>query len=52
MMKSLWDLYGCRVIDFTDEGSKFYNDELIDKSKFYRWLVVCLFDGISRHFQQ
>jgi len=46
MMKSLWDLYGCHVIDFADKGSKFYDTELIDKSKFYRWLVVCLFDGI------
>ena len=52
MMKSLWDLYGCHVIDFTDKENHFYNDELIDNSKFYRWLVVCLLDGISRHFQQ
>ena len=52
MMKSLWDLYGCHVIDFTDKGNNFYDTELIEKSKFYRWLVVCLFDGISRHFQQ
>ena len=51
-MKSLWDLYGCHVIDFTDKGNNFYDTELIEKSKFYRWLVVCLFDGISRHFQQ
>ena len=46
MMKSLWDLYGCHVIDFTDKGSNFYDTELIEKSKFYKWLVVCLFDGI------
>ena len=46
MMKSLWDLYGCHIIDFTDKGNKFYDTELIDKSKFYRWLFVCLFDGI------
>jgi hypothetical protein len=52
MMKSLWDLYGCHVIDFTDKGNNFYDTELIEKSKFYRWLVVCLFDGISLHFQQ
>ena len=52
MMKSLWDLYGCHVIDFTDKRNNFYDTELIEKSKFYRWLVVCLLDGISRHFQQ
>ena len=31
MMKSLWDLYDCHVIDFTDEGSNFYDTELIEK---------------------
>ena len=31
MMKSLWDLYGCHVIDFTDKRSNFYDTELIDK---------------------
>ena len=36
MMKSLWDLYGCHIIDFTDKRSNFYDTELIDKSKFYR----------------
>jgi hypothetical protein len=40
MMKSLWDLYDCHVIDFTDEGSNFYDTELIEKSKFYRWLYI------------
>ena len=46
MMKSLWDLYGCHVIDFQDKKNDFYDNKLIGKSKFYRWLVVCLFDGI------
>ena len=31
MMKSLWDLYGCHVIDFTDKGNNFYDTELIKK---------------------
>ena len=44
MMKYVWDLYGCHVIDFLDENGDFYENKLIKISKFYRWLVmfVCL----------